>query len=321
MKKKDNEPVLRIHTIPELLAAVPPLLGFHPTDSLVVVIARDQRVKLTCRIDFPVADHVPVASLLRQLFRRFPGSGGFLVAYTEHPDPWPLLERLTARLPADPLWVVQVGRGIWRQDCATGPTGSYQGQPDPVDPLPASRDELAKAILPNADESELTSGYAKQHQKLRRIPESQWRSRMRDLLDSYDPAEGLTPAGCARAAVLLTDSDARDAAVAAVTKENAARMLQLWLSVVRHCPEAHSVHPLCLLSLAAWVDGQGALANIARERAEKLLGLSHGHVGGGYPAPDPEVPALVGMLSWFHYHMVEPACWEELRSKALAQIA
>ncbi|MDC5696453.1 DUF4192 domain-containing protein [Intrasporangium calvum] len=58
----------------ELLAAVPYILGFQPTDSIVAIALKDGRVGLTARIDLPAPDHPEraVDALMPALLREEP---------------------------------------------------------------------------------------------------------------------------------------------------------------------------------------------------------------------------------------------------------
>lgn len=51
-----DRPVLTVRSTADLIAAVPYLLGFHPTDSIVVVAMRDRRVVFAARADLPGAN-------------------------------------------------------------------------------------------------------------------------------------------------------------------------------------------------------------------------------------------------------------------------
>lgn len=54
-----DRPVLTVRSTGDLIAAVPYLLGFHPTDSIVVVAMRGRRVVFTARADLPGASSPP----------------------------------------------------------------------------------------------------------------------------------------------------------------------------------------------------------------------------------------------------------------------
>jgi len=53
MADEDDEPVLRVRSVPDLLALVPVTLGFEPTESLVVIAAAGRYPGFTARVDLP----------------------------------------------------------------------------------------------------------------------------------------------------------------------------------------------------------------------------------------------------------------------------
>ncbi|MEV4517864.1 DUF4192 domain-containing protein [Dactylosporangium sp. NPDC049525] len=58
-----DTPKMVLRSDADLLAAIPFLVGFTPTDSLVVLAISGKRLVLTARVDIPPADHVPAAAL------------------------------------------------------------------------------------------------------------------------------------------------------------------------------------------------------------------------------------------------------------------
>jgi hypothetical protein len=68
-------PRLRLRTRPDIAAAVPYLLGFHPANSLVVIFIRDRIVTATGRLDLPA---------LRQGHDVWPALAGALTGSKAH---------------------------------------------------------------------------------------------------------------------------------------------------------------------------------------------------------------------------------------------
>src|SRR3954469_19515764 len=84
----------------DLLAVVPFILGFHPTNSLVVLCLRDRRLGLTQRLDLPNVEHAnhAVTALLPSLLAERSESV-ILLGYEDRPgDALPALEALTSGL-------------------------------------------------------------------------------------------------------------------------------------------------------------------------------------------------------------------------------
>jgi hypothetical protein len=70
-------------------------------------------------------------------------------------------------------------------------------------------------------------------------------------------------------AALLAVPDVRDAALLRCVGPAAAAAEQLWTALVRETPDPEAAEPAALLAVSAMVRGDGALANIALDRAEQ----------------------------------------------------
>ncbi|MCW2742588.1 MAG: uncharacterized protein JWR45_3010, partial [Blastococcus sp.] len=71
----------------------------------------------------------------------------------------------------------------------------------------------------------------------------------------------------ARLAWALRDIDLRDRALALALGRSAAAAEVLWTELTRRAPAPLDAAPATLLAVTAWVRGDGALANVALERA------------------------------------------------------
>ena len=69
-------------------------------------------------------------------------------------------------------------------------------------------------------------------------------------------------------ACALGDPDVRDAALLRNLGGAAAAAEQLWTALVRETPDPEAAEPAVLLAVSALLRGDGALANVALERAE-----------------------------------------------------
>jgi hypothetical protein len=65
----------------DLLAAVPFLIGYHPSNSLVLVALKDDSVGMAMRVDLPSSETSASYDLLATHFTREDADGAFLVAY------------------------------------------------------------------------------------------------------------------------------------------------------------------------------------------------------------------------------------------------
>lgn len=77
----------------------------------------------------------------------------------------------------------------------------------------------------------------------------------------------LTQREIARLVGALQVIEVRDVAWAEITRENAARHVELWTDVARRAPLEGSAPVSALLAFAAWMSGNGGLSQIAVARA------------------------------------------------------
>ncbi len=288
----------------DLLAAVPGLLGFHPTDSVVVLTVGDATHRLHARTDLP-EDASGIAALADHLVSVVAENGVQTVAvvvYTDVPGRAERVHRQFARrlrregvallcsLRAD-------GERWWRLDGGPDLDDPFRaGTPYDVGchPLMAqavvegtvvlgSRQELADTLVgTDLDElDEVTSLAADLLERGgalmasasispavrdRMVEEGRWvRQRVRDHLRDR---RRLTAPDVARLLVALTAStEVRDVAWAEMTHDNAGRHVDLWRDLVRRSPVELRAAPAALLGFAAWLAGDGALAWCAVDRA------------------------------------------------------
>ncbi|MFR9802521.1 DUF4192 domain-containing protein [Pseudonocardia sp. RS010] len=295
----DPESPVRVGT-EGLLAAVPVLIGFRPRDSLVMIATggpHSRRVGLTLRVDLPPSDDPELVVALCEsaaaaLCRDDPEGAAVLVVGGGEPaapppgEPgWPpradvagaatlaLLEREIAVHTV--AWAAEIAAGAaWRcyplHDCRCAGT-----LPDPGASVLAatavargavlrdSREDLRKVVEPTGPERAAgasgrsgASGAADPRRLLR---------------------EALAAAAAGRLVVgrRLTSAMAsalrrpwfRDEALATCAGPSAAEAEQLWAALARTSPGADAATPAALLAVSALLRGDGALANVALDRA------------------------------------------------------
>ena len=71
-------------------------------------------------------------------------------------------------------------------------------------------------------------------------------------------------------AVLVTDVHRRDLAWALIRPGTADDHVRLWAGVVAHVPPILAAAPLCLLGMAGWISGSGALLNCCCDRLARI---------------------------------------------------
>ncbi|WP_162529823.1 DUF4192 domain-containing protein [Nocardioides caldifontis] len=300
----DTDPPIRITDETDLLALVPYTLGFHPEQSLVLLLFSGSR-PFQARFDLPhdpaellpvveelmgtVLDHLSCRSGGRR-GRGVRGVRGVVVAYT---DEALLAEAATARvvdlLEAEGVEVLTRlradGARWWRLGLhAVGPDGDRGHPYDLTDhPLTTrgvyegkvtfrSRDELAASLRPTADHADAVTAVAVAHASLGPLPtgeeelreEAAWARRT--TRRRTGTARPLRPRQVARLLRAVADPDVRDVVWCDWTKEGAPDQVRFWREVVLRSPDDLVGPAAALCGLAAWLSGDGALAWCAVDR-------------------------------------------------------
>ena len=97
----------------------------------------------------------------------------------------------------------------------------------------------------------------------------------------------------------VQEIDVRDAAWLSISRADAHRHLVLWRQAAALVDGPASLPVLGLLGMAAWIDSQGALANLVVDRARTTEGF--------------EDYTMFGLLEEILGRGMDPACWESLR--------
>jgi hypothetical protein len=304
----------------ELLAIIPYMVGFHPDESVVAVFIRAGRIALTARIDLPpecAADEL--AEQIDYLAKRHETHALAIVAYSRASLPaHRLLTRLMDRLGKHKLIdVLYVGHGRWwsltcAEDCCP-----LSGTPLDLGSHPmsaaavfaglgtrANRQELAASIsgppeaeLPRLDAlaDSLRAELADDHSAAARLTAR--------LVDSATSEPGVPDERtCLLLGLLVTDLHIRDLAWASISSANAAEHVRLWGAVVAQAPPTLAAGPLCLLGMAAWVEGSGAVLNCCCERLA--------HVDPSY--------SMGRLLREISAQAVPPSLWQQMHEEIQA---
>jgi len=147
----------------ELLAVVPYLLGFNPTNSIMVLCLTNNRLGLTQRLDLPRPEHARqvALALMPSLVVENPDSV-VLIGYENHAgDSEPALESLTAALQSREVEIhdrIIVRNGRWRSlDCHNPACCPLQGSPvpEPADVPGVVSEFIGQGISPHPDREAL----------------------------------------------------------------------------------------------------------------------------------------------------------------------
>jgi hypothetical protein len=246
---------IRLTSPADIVAAVPHLCGFVPTDSLVAIALQGKRIALTMRFDLAAEG---LAEELVRRVRHVDATSTVLVLYSSSGDWEPLVAGLRTRL--DVVEALHVRDERWTSFlCSSAsccpPTGT------PVvgsDLLAAVSAYEGRAVL--RDRAELVRSLATPTQPLALDAPPASLAEFRDQL-------GVPVGPCAAALVVaLQDRRVRDE-VALLALDHDEALLALLLELARRCSAPSDVPVCTLIALVAWLRGDGALANVALDRA------------------------------------------------------
>ena len=297
---------IRVDSVAGFLAVVPHLLGFHPSQSMVVVglNPRRGRIVLGFRYDLPdppdaarsrdIAQHA--ATVLTQRRVKIAVAAGYGPGTLVTPVAEALrVALLGAGITLHDLLRVQDGR-YWSYACQDPRCCPPDGVPFDGPAHPAAAALAAAGITARPDRATLAGSLAPvtgpAAEAMARATVRALRRAGKLAAAAAGPAEGqqlIIEAGRAAVreairtyrgggqvtdhdelawlAVSLADLPVRDDAWARMDPGFRAAHLRLWADVVRHAREPFVPAPASLLAFTAWQSGEGALANIAIERA------------------------------------------------------
>ncbi|WP_425308528.1 DUF4192 domain-containing protein [Ammonicoccus fulvus] len=305
--------VLRLQSPDDILSAVPFLLRFHPENSFVFLALKGKSLVLTARVDIG-KDPIDVESLADHFARvcvQHEGDGLILVAYSD------LVARISGVVDdlVEALEPIQVHEALVTDGRSWWSRLDEEGQPGVGIPVDSGSSEVAaRAVfaglpaLPNraaladsvagpggADAAELAGVFETVLMELADLSDEERRERICLLVESFCVhRQALTPSECAELAVLSYEIALRDLAAQRIRLEDAELHVELWHQVVANTVAPFESAPLCLLGLAAWVSGNGALMVVCMERAEEV---------------NPDY-SLLGVLERINACALPPHAWE-----------
>ncbi|MFI0485141.1 DUF4192 domain-containing protein [Actinomadura sp. 9N215] len=276
---------LVIRSAQDAIAAVPYLLGFHPSRSLVVIgFESDGNGTCAVRLDLPSSDAAErVAALLAcNGFRR-----SLLLGYGPDGDVRESAAAVCAALACAGVpaaEAVRVADGRWwsltcDDDCCPPEGVPYDSSASVVAAQAtfagqvalADRAELVRSVQPvgGAVRASMREATARAETRLLAQPETFGESS--DFVPALlSRARAGTPPSddeVARLGVLLTDLRFRDEAWIRIDEDAPATDIAFWRDIVRRVEEPYVPAPASLLAFAAYSAGDGGLANVALERA------------------------------------------------------
>lgn len=333
---------LRPEQPPDVLDLVPILLGFHPTESLVMVVLHEDTVALTARIDLgtreeleaPGRDEAPgeggwevsradwLGSRMAEIAIQHAATGVILVGYAQdsalaalalhravlaQPPEVEIVDAICAD--RDRWWSLACRCSACAEEGTPYEAGGGQLAAEAVYagvPLRVfgDRQEKESTVRPPAaeDRSGLRQACVVAAEALADQPAERRCAEMVERVEAFRPGTELTHAECGRLAVLAASIEVRDAAWGLFSRPDAERMCDLWGQVVRRAVAPYEAAPLCLLGLAGWLAGDGALQVMCFERA---LAVDPGY-------------SLARLLEQLNERAVPPSLWDEMAEEVRA---
>lgn len=289
---------VKLRSPADLIALVPYLLGFHPTDSVVVIAFRDRQLAFAARSDLP-GQRGPVRAAVREtvsMVTRQAADAVALLGYGPAAAVDPVLRAVRRAADRRGLRVqdmLRIDDGRWWSYLCEDPR-CCPPEGTRIDPTAsevtawcaytgltaaASRAELAQRVAPVDEPAQAAMAAATDRARqalqdwLAALPESgreeavlaEGTPAVQAAIARYADGGSLDDNELARLALLLGWIPVRDAAWRAITTEQP--HLRLWTDVTRRADPALVPAPASLLALTAWRAGDGALAGLALERA------------------------------------------------------
>lgn len=272
----------------ELIAATPFLLGFFPSQSLVLHVVDGQTLTVTVRMTLPEQpwQYRSMARDAVDAVHRHHGTGAVLLLVSASRTPTLAghlhAEFAAADIPVEILGTPVISKGAeWFSYGSDGACGVI---PDPAaSPLAmdavlrgqvthASREQLAATLAPDPDEAlaRRAALIAAAHQ----VPtaestavEPRYDTVRREVERTATRSTPLTDDEVTALAVALEDRRVRDRCLGFTADRRAIAAERLWTELTRQCPAPQRAEPAVLLAMFAYVRGDGTLAMTALDRA------------------------------------------------------
>jgi Domain of unknown function (DUF4192) len=284
---------LRLRSPADVVVAIPYLIGFHPADSVVVLACDSAQGAYAVRLDLTAHDALleHIASLVA---RRRP-EGVIVAGYGAATRVTPMVDRVRDRLSTHGVRLREAlrveGSRFWSYLCSDTTCCPPEGTHVDVSTSPVAAAAIAGGLVALPDRRELERlvepiGGDPMRQATTRAERrlAAWAEDGVDTVPVRMAAEGvpfvrlLIARACEQSAlpadddvawlgVLLVSLRVRDEAWVRMNEPDLDAHIRLWRHVLTHVAEPYTAAPAALLAFAAWRAGEGALANIALDRA------------------------------------------------------
>lgn len=277
----DARPVTRLSGPGDAVAMIPYLLGFTPTESLVVIALQGPRRRFgPCfRIDLS-SDTEAIsaqADYVRALVRHHRFNPVMVFAFSSRAEPADAaLSAVQARLSAAGVGVLDAiradGTRWWSATCRDPLCCSPDGTPYDVETSRVAAEAVLAGMQRAPDRESLRAQFLPLDSE-RVAAVSEAASKLQRGIDpvplisvALDAPHDLPVDRVAQLAMAVQRVVDRDAAWSMMTRANASRHLELWRAVMQSVPDALLPPVGALTAFAAWLSGRGVLASHAAER-------------------------------------------------------
>ena len=275
-------PQLPLSSGPELITAVPHLLGYHPGPGALVALAVDDRG--WCAIHYALPSdrwRAEVAQRLAQRILSYENRIVHLAGYGPDHEVSPCLDTVISALRVNGICVeraVRVRHGSWiqhwphRYDAVDEPLPTPQTVAVDGRYIHPSRHDAAKALDPVTGPAReaMDTATARAEAQLKDLPEAELISTFLPVIGQLmDRPRPLSDQETAELGIALTVTRLRDEALRRTDGDDPERHILMWRTVVRRVDRAYLAAPASLLAYTAYLHGDGVLANFALERAQQ----------------------------------------------------
>jgi len=284
---------LRLRSPADVVSAIPYLIGFHPADSVIVLACDGARGAYAVRLDLTAQD-----ALLEHIALLIAGrrpAEVIVAGYGTEERVTPMVERVRDRLSSHGVRLREMLRvdkdRFWSYLCSDASCCPPEGTYVDVRTSPVAAAAIAGGLVALPDRHELERmlapvGGDTTHRATVRAERklAAWAEDNVDNVPSRMVAEGVplvravieracagspppTEDEAAWLGLLLVSLRVRDEAWVRMNEPDLQTHMRLWRHVLTRVTEPYAAAPACLLSFAAWRAGEGALANVALDRA------------------------------------------------------
>ena len=267
----------------EDLLCVPGIcLGFHPTESCVVLGISENHVEFCARADLGWLDEggVVLAEQVDAAARALKSSSFVVLGYTENPgEHRERLVRFASKIKgrvtdvlmaaSDRYWFATPSELMRPEGCAGDPAATALSAEAVFLGIQVARNraDVIAEVRPSWEPAEVEFLTESALEYVAELSQRQRRELMETLLTGGEP---LLPVEGAQLAVLVGDPGLAGDVVARLDRDSAAKLRPRIAYARRMCSEAQASEVLAMLSLICWYDNQGAQQTECLEQLEKL---------------------------------------------------